>query len=169
MGRGLALGTVLGQERYGAGKEMDKWSIHTVEYYSAIKRSEALTHATMWMSLEYVTLRERRQTEKATQVWFRLYEMSRTSKSTETESRLMVFRGWGREWRLMGTELPIGVRLLFTRVRLFETPWTAAHQASLSFTLSWSLLKLVSIESVMPSNHILKWKQSALKLIKLYI
>ena len=32
-------------------------------------------------------------------------------------------------------------------------PWTAAHQASLSFTLFWSLLKLMSIESVMPSNH----------------
>ena len=33
-------------------------------------------------------------------------------------------------------------------------PWTAAHQASLSFTISWSLLKLMSIESVMPSNHL---------------
>ena len=38
-------------------------------------------------------------------------------------------------------------------VWLFATPWTAAHQASLSFTISWSLLKLMSIESVMPSNH----------------
>ena len=37
--------------------------------------------------------------------------------------------------------------------RLFVTPWTAAHQASLSITNSWSLLKLMSIESVMPSNH----------------
>ena len=35
------------------------------------------------------------------------------------------------------------------------TPWTAAHQASLSFTVSWSLLKLISIESVMPSNHLI--------------
>ena len=35
------------------------------------------------------------------------------------------------------------------------TPWTAAHQASLSFTNSWSLLKLMSIESVMPSNHLI--------------
>ena len=35
------------------------------------------------------------------------------------------------------------------------TPWTAAHQASLSITNSWSLLKLVSIESVMPSNHLI--------------
>ena len=35
------------------------------------------------------------------------------------------------------------------------TPWTAAHQASLSFTISWSLLKLMSIKSVMPSNHLI--------------
>ena len=38
-------------------------------------------------------------------------------------------------------------------VRLFVTPWTAACQASLSFTISQSLLKLMSIESVMPPNH----------------
>ena len=40
---------------------------------------------------------------------------------------------------------------LLRHVLLFATPWTAAHQASLS-TNSWSLLKLMSIESVMPSN-----------------
>ena len=40
-----------------------------------------------------------------------------------------------------------------SRVQLFETSWTAAHQVSLSFTISWSLFKLMSIESVMPSNH----------------
>ena len=44
---------------------------------------------------------------------------------------------------------------LLSRVRCFVTPWTAAHQASLSFTISWSLLKLMSIESVMPSNHLI--------------
>ena len=44
--------------------------------------------------------------------------------------------------------------LLFS-CSVFATPWTAAHQASLSFTISWSLLKLVSIESVMPSNHLI--------------
>ena len=38
---------------------------------------------------------------------------------------------------------------------LFGTPWTAACQASLSFTNSWSLLKLMSIELVMPSNHLI--------------
>ena len=40
-------------------------------------------------------------------------------------------------------------------VRPFVTPWTAACQASLSITNSWSLLKLMSIESVMPSNHLI--------------
>ena len=40
-------------------------------------------------------------------------------------------------------------------VRLFVTPWTVACQASLSFIISQSLLKLMSIESVMPSNHLI--------------
>ena len=44
---------------------------------------------------------------------------------------------------------------LLSHVWLFETPWTTAHQASLSFTISWSLLKLMSIELVMPSNHLI--------------
>ena len=42
-----------------------------------------------------------------------------------------------------------------SRVRLFETSWIAAHQASLSFTISWNLLKFMSVESVMPSNHLI--------------
>ena len=40
-----------------------------------------------------------------------------------------------------------------SRVQLFATSWTAAHQASLFITNSWSLFKLISIVSVMPSNH----------------
>ena len=44
---------------------------------------------------------------------------------------------------------------LLSHVWLLATPWTAACQASLSITISWSLLKLMSIESVMPSNHLL--------------
>ena len=43
---------------------------------------------------------------------------------------------------------------VFSHVWLFVTPWTVAHQASLFFTISQSLLKLMSIESVMSSNHI---------------
>ena len=42
-----------------------------------------------------------------------------------------------------------------SHVRLFVTPWTAACQASLSITNSWSLLKLTSIESLMPSKHLI--------------
>ena len=41
------------------------------------------------------------------------------------------------------------------RVQLFATSWTAARQASLSFTISWSLLRLTSIESVTLSNHLI--------------
>ena len=42
-----------------------------------------------------------------------------------------------------------------SHVQLFATPWTTAHQASLSFTVSWGLLKLMFIELVMPSNHLI--------------
>ena len=41
-----------------------------------------------------------------------------------------------------------------SHVQLFATPWTVAYQASLSITSCWSLLKLMSMESVMPSNHL---------------
>ena len=44
---------------------------------------------------------------------------------------------------------------LLSRFQLFVTPWTAACQASLPITNAWSLLKLMSIESVMPSNHLM--------------
>ena len=50
----------------------------------------------------------------------------------------------------------ISVQLL-SCVWLFATPWTAAWQASLSITNSWSLLRLMSIELVMPSNHLIQY------------
>ena len=52
--------------------------------------------------------------------------------------------------------------------RLFVTPWTAARQASLSITNSWSLLKLMSIESVMPSNHIILLLPSVFPSIRVF-
>ena len=57
-------------------------------------------------------------------------------------------------WR---SKIPTFLLLLFNRsvVSKTATPWTAARQVSQSFTISWSLLKLVSIESVMPSNHLI--------------
>ena len=58
-------------------------------------------------------------------------------------------------WRYMQwAELFCSVQSL-RHVRLSAAPWTATHQAALPFTISWSLLKLMSIESVMLSNHLI--------------
>ena len=51
--------------------------------------------------------------------------------------------------------MPISSVQVLSRVQLFVTPWTAAQQASLSIINSWSLLKHTSIESVIPSNHLI--------------
>jgi len=59
---------------------------------------------------------------------------------------------WNRRTAKVGGFLVKSVQLL-SCVWLFVTPWTTAHQTSLSVTYSWSLLKLLSIASVMPSNH----------------
>ena len=60
--------------------------------------------------------------------------------------------------KLLCTYLPIGMERSSVRslshIRLFATPWTAARQVSLSLTNSRNLLRLISIESVMPSNHL---------------
>ena len=65
------------------------------------------------------------------------------------------------KWGLRASGLPLpwpspspGVVQSLSRVQLFGAPWTAAHQVPLSFTISQSLLKPMSIESVMPSNHL---------------
>ena len=57
--------------------------------------------------------------------------------------------------RIINVSLQLSWVQSLSRVWLFATPWTAAHQASLSITNSRSLLKLMSIESVMPSNHLI--------------
>ena len=55
-----------------------------------------------------------------------------------------------------------------SHVRLFVTPWTAARRASLSITNSWSLLKLMSIESVIPSNHLILYQPSSPPAVNLF-
>ena len=73
-------------------------------------------------------------------------------------------------WRTAVKDLGSGVCMcvcivqLLISVRLFATPWTTVPQASLSFTISQSLLKLMSIESVMPSNTLLPSLPPALNL-----
>ena len=58
---------------------------------------------------------------------------------------------------------PISSVQLLSRVQLFVTPWTAERQAFLSITNSQGLLKLMSIESVMPSNHLILSSSSCLQ------
>ena len=74
-----------------------------------------------------------------------------------TESRMYLFNLKGfKKWNdilLREKEVSVTSVQSLSRVWLFATPWTAAHQASLSITNSRSLLKLMSIESVMPSDH----------------
>ena len=64
---------------------------------------------------------------------------------------VLVFLG---SWDVPSVSTVVVVQLL-SHVQLFVTPWTTAPQASLSFEISWSLLKLMSIELVMPSNHLI--------------
>ena len=72
------------------------------------------------------------------------------------KSRSLKFSPQGNKLYKMPTQMYIHTSVQsLSHVRLFVTPCTAAHQASLSITNSWSLLKLMSIESVMPSNHLI--------------
>ena len=72
----------------------------------------------------------------------------------ETVPTVMVFGRWlGHEGGVLMNEIVIVQSL--SCFWLFATPWTAARQASLSFIISWSLLKLMSIESMIPSNHLI--------------
>ena len=57
---------------------------------------------------------------------------------------------WSKHLKVHFSSVP-----LLNCTRLFATPWTVAHQASLFITSSWSLLKLMSIESVILSNHLI--------------
>ena len=65
--------------------------------------------------------------------------------------RLLFFSNWMKD----SLNSIVAVAQVLSCVWLFATPRTAARQASLSFTNSWSLLRLVSIESVMPSHHLI--------------
>ena len=69
---------------------------------------------------------------------------------TESDLSVLTLRViWDSPWFLSSSVQSL------SRVRLFAAPWTAAHQASLSITGSRSLLKLISIESLMPSSHLI--------------
>ena len=73
--------------------------------------------------------------------------------SSLSSIHLIMSTGWN-EWIICDSQLLSSVQSL-SCVQLFVTPWTVAHPAFLSITNSQSLLKLMSIESVMPSNHLI--------------
>ena len=97
-----------------------------VEYYSATKRNEISSHGKTWRNFKCTSASEGSQPEKSTSC------MSPTLWHSQFSS----------------------VQSL-SCARLFTTPWTAARPGSLSITNSRSLLKLTSIESVMPSSHLI--------------
>ena len=66
----------------------------------------------------------------------------------------MRYKGWKEEFLCCQYLLAVVVQSL-GRVRLFVTPWAAGRLTSLSFNISWSLSKLMSIELMMPSNHLI--------------
>ena len=63
--------------------------------------------------------------------------------------------GWAAISSSRGSGLPFSSVQSLSHFWLFATPWTAARQAYLSFTISWSLLKLMSVELMMTSNHLI--------------
>ena len=75
-----------------------------------------------------------------------LAHFSGLSRSVTSLSKMMLF---------LFLQHPLSSVQSLSRVQLFLTPWTPAHQASLSITKLQTLLKLTSIESVMPSSHLI--------------
>ena len=73
--------------------------------------------------------------------------------SSQTNTTILIRTQWKRLQGMTKVALVFDVQLL-SCVWLFGTPWTAAHQVSLSFTISQSLLKIRSIESMRPSNYL---------------
>lgn len=61
-----------------------------MQYYLAIKRNEVLIHATTWINLEYIMVRDKASHKRPRIVWLPLFEMSRIGKFLETEGRLVV-------------------------------------------------------------------------------
>ena len=70
--------------------------IHAMEYYSAIKKKEILQYVIMWMNLEDIMLSETSQTKKVKYCMIPLYEIFKIVKFIDSESGMVVVRGWGQ-------------------------------------------------------------------------
>ena len=86
-----------------------------------------------------------------------------THSSSCLENSMVDYSPWGHrvghDWATNTFTSDTSVQFIscesLSRIQLYATPWTAARQASLSITNSWSLLKLMSMESVRPSHHLI--------------
>ena len=79
------------------------------------------------------------------------------AQSLRPHHSILVFIQWPLSicWLQLFAYFAVVVVQSLSHVWVFASSWTAAHQASLSFTITWSLLKPMSIESVMPTNHLI--------------
>ena len=92
-------------------------------------------------------------------VWLRQTVLLSCPQAHSRDNQVHRLRGITAAWRVLwestgGYHLVVAVQSL-NHLWLFATPWTAALQASLCFTISWSLFRFVSIELVMLSNHLI--------------
>ena len=81
---------------------------------------------------------------------------SKKKRKVTSIKRFILFQIFSYLALLKGLNLFVDVQFL-SCAQLFAIPWTVAYQACRSFTISWSLLKFTSIESVMPSNRLILW------------
>ena len=94
--------------------------------------------------------------------WIQKQELSTRDHLKTRDTHRLKVKGWKKIFHANGDEKKTGIAILqfssvqsLSRVWLFATPWIAAHQASLSITISQGSLKLTSTESVMPSSHLI--------------
>ena len=113
------------------------------------KQSALILFKSSWMSISYSS-----KFRAISMCTVQACECTQTHTHTYTTSILGCHHTW-RTTALESHYSQLSSAQPLSRVRLFATPWTAARQASLSITNSRSLLKLTSIESVMPSSHLI--------------
>ena len=142
--------------------ETMKKNNNTESTWKKKKKNETMPFVATWVDLMEI-MSEANQ-RKRDIIWYHLYvEHKKLYKWISLQNRLTdiknKFMGEKNLWLPKGKADGGGNQFSsvqsLSRVWLFATPWTAAHQASLSITHSRSLLKLMSIKSVIPSNHLI--------------
>ena len=129
-------------------------------YHDSTRQVRNNTHASTfqsndrWTEPEYQPLPEGKQLEKGDSTATEMLQAQFSSKPMSARTPICPAILRTTQHQKLSCPGKHSVQQL-SCVRLFATPWTAAHQASLSITNSWSLLKLMSIELVTLSNHLI--------------